>query len=186
MQVSVFIATTLDGFIARTNGDLDWLPNAEAEEEAEDYGYQTFFDAIDVLVMGRHTYETVRSFGEWPYGNKRVIVLSSRAIAIPPALTDHVTAHTATPTEIYQQLRAEGCQRVYIDGGQTIQGFLRASLVDDIIVSRMPVLIGSGIPLFGSVVADIHLRHLTTITFANGIVQTHYAVIKESSTDAAE
>lgn len=184
MQVSVFIATTLDGFIARANGDLDWLPNADAGNDTEDYGYQAFFDVIDVLVMGRHTYETVRSFGEWPYGDKRVIVLSSRAIAIPPTLTDHVTIQTATPAEIYQQLRAEGSQRVYIDGGQTIQGFLRAGLVDDIVVSRMPVLIGRGIPLFGPVAADIRLEHIATKAFANGIVQTHYAVIKESSTDA--
>ena len=179
MKVSIFIATTLDGFIARTNGDLDWLPNAETEDDAEDHGYQAFFDAIDVLVMGRHTYETVRSFGEWPYGDKRVIVLSSRAIAIPPALTDHVVAHTATPAEIYQQLSAEGIQRVYIDGGQTIQGFLRAGLVDDMIVSRVPVLIGSGIPLFGPITTDIRFRHLKTTTFSNGIVQTHYAVVRE-------
>lgn len=184
MKASVFIATSLDGFIARENGDLDWLPQPQAEGQGngEDYGFQEFMDSVDVLVMGRHTFEKVLSFekalsfGHWPYGDKRVVVLSSRPIAIPSNLPETVEAKSCSPAELVRQLSEQGAQHLYIDGGKTIQGFLNAGLIQQIIITRVPVLIGSGIPLFGSLDKDVKLQHIETRSFATGLVQSRYQV----------
>ncbi|QDT93117.1 dihydrofolate reductase family protein [Gimesia algae] len=180
MKVSVYIATSLDGFIARNNGALDWLPGIESADapEGEDYGYHEFMDSIDILVMGRKTFETVLSFeGDWPYGDKRMIILSSQTVSIPSKVSDTVESSSCTPAELIEKLSEEGFQHVYVDGGKTIQGFLKAGLIDELIITRIPVLIGSGIPLFGEADTDIKLRHLQTHTFPNGLVQSRYQVI---------
>ncbi|QDU16806.1 Dihydrofolate reductase [Gimesia maris] len=180
MKVSVYIATSLDGFIARKDGALDWLPGIESPEspEGEDYGYHEFMDSIDVLIMGRNTFETVLSFeGDWPYGAKRMFILSSQPITIPNELTDSVESSSSSPGELIEQLAKRGFQHVYVDGGKTIQSFLRAGLIDELIITRIPILIGSGIPLFGEADADIQLKHLETQTFSNGLVQSRYQII---------
>ena len=185
MKISVYIATSLDGFIAREDGALDWLPGTDGTEAGlekpdgsrEDYGYQALMDSVDVLVMGRHSYEMVLSFGDWPYGDKRVVVLSHQAIPIPPTIADTVSASSASPQEVVTQLQQEGLQHIYVDGGKTIQGFLRAGLIQELIITRIPVLIGQGIPLFGPLVQDIKLEHLNTQAYANGLVQSHYRVV---------
>lgn len=177
MQLSVYIATSLDGFIAREDGSLDWLPGGDGSEyeSDEDYGYNEFMDSVDVLIMGRHTFETVLSFGiEWPYGKKPVIVLSSQPLQIPEDLPSTVEPSSLSPVELVQKLTDQGYRRAYVDGGKTIQSFLNAGLITDMIITRVPILIGKGIPLFGPLAEDKNLHHVETQTFENGFVQSEY------------
>ena len=184
MKASVYIATSLDGFIARKDGKLDWLPGANGEEsnpeadQNEDYGFNAFMESIDVLVMGRNTYDMVQSFGKWPYGEKRVIVMSSNLVRIPKKLTETVSSKNCSPAELVQELAESGAKHLYIDGGKTIQGFLNAGLINEIIITRIPVLIGTGIPLFGPLDQDQKLRHIETRSFPNGLVQSRYEVVR--------
>ncbi|MCA9930974.1 MAG: dihydrofolate reductase [Anaerolineales bacterium] len=182
MKASVYIATSLDGFIARENGDLDWLPGAdgsqvEANPEDGDFGYSAFIESVDVLVMGRGTFEKVLSFGgAWPYGDKRVVVLSSRLTRLPDNLPQTVELKSGTPTDVVKELAASGAEHLYVDGGKTIQAFLNAGLIQELTITRIPVLIGSGLPLFGPVHKDLKLRHVETCVFSNGFVQSKYVV----------
>src|SRR3972149_6345223 len=121
VKVSVYIATSLDGFIARENGNLDWLLPGGGGENREDYGYKAFIDTVDALVMGRNTYEKVLTFSDWPYGTKPVVVLSSRSLAIPAHIAKSVETISCTPTELVSRLAARGAKHLYIDGGKTIQ-----------------------------------------------------------------
>jgi dihydrofolate reductase len=172
MTASVFIGTSLDGFIARPNGDLDWLP----EGGGEPHGYDEFIASVDVIVIGRNTFETVLGFEVWPYGNKRVVVLSSRPIDLSVVKGGVVEQMSGPPAEIVTKLAARGYDHLYIDGGITIQGFLRAGLIRRFIITRVPVLIGSGIPLFGSLPRDVRLRHLATRHYPSGLVQSEYVI----------
>jgi dihydrofolate reductase len=171
MKTSVFVGTSLDGFIARPNGAFDFLLGAEGEP----HGYEEFFATVDALLMGRNTYEVVLPFPKWPYGSKPVFVLSSRSLSPAPvgAVVEHVSG---SPGGVYAMLESRGFQHVYVDGGSVIQSFLRAGLVDRVVVTRVPVLIGTGIPLFGPVETDIPLRHVATRTLAGGAVQSEYAI----------
>lgn len=184
MKISVHIATSLDGLIARENGGLDWLPGAQEGDGAdgdsgdEDYGFKEFLDSVDVLVMGRNTYEAVLSFGQWPYGSKRVVVLASKPVEIPNGLAGTVESRSCSPAELVKDLAESGANHLYIDGGKTIQGFLNAGLIQEITITKIPVLIGSGIPLFGPLSADKRLNHLETRWFDNGFVQSRYQVIE--------
>lgn len=173
---SVYIAASLDGFIARKNGDLDWLMENEPDAAGEDYGYQEFMDTVDALVMGRNTYEKVLSFGDWPYGSTKVFVLSSRSLDLPERLPDTVSALSGSPHEIIRELADRGLNHLYIDGGKTIQGFLNAGLIQEITITRIPVLIGDGVPLFWPLEKDLKLEHLSTQSFDNGFVQSRYRV----------
>lgn len=176
-KVSVFIATSLDGFIARKNGDIDWLDDANATvPEGEDCGYQAFMASVDVLIMGRKTYEQVLSFGEWPYGQTRVIVLSQSPIKFPEHLPTCIAHSPETPPMLYNRLAKEGAQHLYIDGGVTIQRFLAAGLIDKLTITVIPILLGDGIPLFGSLAKDLQLTHLSSHTYDFGFVQLKYAV----------
>jgi dihydrofolate reductase len=177
MKASVYIATSLDGFIAREDGSVDWLPTGESAS-GEDYGYHKFMDSVDALVMGRNTFELVLSFGgDWPYGEKPVIVLTSRPLEIPDSIPDSVSVMSGPPAEIVQQLGERGYQHLYIDGGATLQGFIREGLIQTLIITTIPVLIGSGMPLFGTIPHDIHLRHMETRQFDNGLVQSKYEIL---------
>ena len=171
MKASVFIATSLDGFIARPDGRLDWLPPGGGEE----HGYEAFMATVDALVIGRMTYETVLAFDTWPYGEKPVFVLSSRPLAPPPAGAK-VERESGEPAAIVARLAARGLEHAYVDGGVTIQGFLRAGLIQRFIVTRIPILLGAGIPLFGPLPGDVPLRHVSTRALASGMVQSEYAI----------
>lgn len=177
MKASVYIATSLDGFIARENGDIDWLPGGGDDGSEEDYGYKEFMDTVDVLVMGRNTFDKVLTFHEWHYGNKPVVVLSSGAVNIPEHITQTVESMSCTPEELVRRLSERGARHLCVDGGKTIQGFLDAGLIQQLIITRVPILIGSGIPLFGPLKRDIQLRHIETRQFAIGLVQSTYEVI---------
>jgi dihydrofolate reductase len=167
----VFIGTSLDGFIARPNGDFDFLPAGGGEP----HGYHEFMATVDALVIGRKTFETVLAFDAWPYGDKPVFVLSTRPLAAAPAgaVVDHLSGE---PADIASQLDARGIAHVYVDGGVTIQRFLRAGLIQRLIITRVPVLIGDGIPLFGPTSRDIPLTHVATRQYASGLVQSEYVV----------
>ena len=177
-QCAVFVGVSLDGFIARPNGDLDWLMGEGGGDSAE-YGYNEFIAEIDAIVMGRRTFEKVLTLDKWYYGDKRVIVLSHQPTAVSAARAHgRLVEHTAgSPAEVVSKLAADGASRLYIDGGVTIQQFLRAGLIHRLIISRLPVLIGEGIPLFGTVPHDIRLRHATTRTYPGGMVQSEYDVV---------
>ncbi len=170
MSVSVFIATSLDGFIARPDGAIDWLPT----DNEEDHGFTPFMASIDAIVMGRNTYRVVESFGAWPYGELPVIVLTTQpsTLTLPPGA--RAEAMAGPPDEIVARLAARGLTKLYIDGGDTIQRFLVAGLVDRMIITRIPVLLGAGIPLFGALPHDVQWQHVATHTFAGGLVQSEY------------
>ena len=176
IKCSIFIATSLDGFIARKNGDLDWLPGSDGETGGEDYGFNEFFMSIDTIVMGRNTYELALTFKEWPYRGKNVIVLSSGFPKIPKHLVEGAEGTSSSPKELIHRLASSGSAHVYVDGGKTIQSFLQANLIQEMTITRIPVLIGEGISLFGPLVHDIKLQHISTRTFNNGFVQSKYKV----------
>jgi dihydrofolate reductase len=171
MKASVFIGTSLDGFIARANGAFDFLPPGGGEP----HGYDEFMATVDALVIGRKTFETVLAFDTWPYGEKPVFVLSTRTLAPAPpgAVVEHMSGD---PAEIVSQLAARGIQHIYVDGGITIQRFLQARLIQRLIITRVPILIGAGIPLFGALQRDISLKHVATRQYSSGLVQSEYVV----------
>jgi dihydrofolate reductase len=145
-KVSVFIGTSLDGFIDRANGDLDWMRGPEARAR-DNYGYNDFVPRIDAIVMGRKTFEKVLTFEPWPY-QKPVIVLTHRSLRIPARLRKRVETMSGSPKNIVERLAKRGLFRLYVDGGQTIQDFLSVGMIHELIVSRLPKLIGTGIPDF--------------------------------------
>jgi len=178
MKITVYIATSLDGFIARPDGDIDWLNNPDyVIENGDDMGYGALMQSIDAIIMGSSTYEKVLSFGiEWPYGETPVIVLSSRDLEIPTEIKNTVRLMKWDPAEIIQSLKAEGMKHIYLDGGKTVQNFLAAGLVSELIITRVPILLGEGIPLFGPISQDIHMTHVSTQAYSNGMVQSHYQI----------
>lgn len=173
----VFIAASLDGFIARQDGDISWLTNAVYAVQSEDFGIAKFYSSVDTLVMGRISYETALGFPEWPYSHLRVVVLSHSALVIPPVLVNKVEHMSGSPAEVAQRLEASGSHRVYVDGGKTIQGFLKAGLINEITLTTIPILLGGGFPLFGQLDHDIHMELLSSHAYPNGFVQTKYKVI---------
>lgn len=171
MPVSVFVGISVDGFMARPDGGLDWLP----EGGGEPHGYAEFLETVDALVIGRNTFEIVAAFETWPYGSKPVIVLSGRPLDLS-SVPGTVEQMAGAPAEIVARLAARGYYHLYVDGGITIQDFLRAGLVERLIITRVPVLIGEGIPLFGPLPEDVRLDHVVTRSFAGGLVQSEYRV----------
>ena len=175
MRASVFIGMSVDGFIARANGDLDFLPPGGGEP----HGYDEFIATVDALVIGRKTFETVLTFGAWPY-TKPVFVLSTRPLAAHPSGAV-VERMWGTPADIVSQLAARGIEHIYVDGGITIQRFLQAGLIQRLTITRVPVLIGTGIPLFGAIEHDIALTHIATRAYPSGLVSSEYAVVSRAS-----
>jgi dihydrofolate reductase len=178
MKLSVFVGTSLDGFIARRNGTYDFLPT----DGGDSNGYNEFIATVDAIIIGRKTFETVLAFPQWPYGKRRIVVLSSRAIdfsslrkRLPPGAV--VEQMSGSPVQIASRLASSGAQHAYVDGGITIQGFLCAGLIQRITITRVPVLIGEGIPLFASLPRDVKLRHIATQTYSSGLVKSEYEVV---------
>jgi dihydrofolate reductase len=175
VTASIFIGTSIDGFIARLNGQFDFLPT----DGGEPHGYNEFFASVDALVIGRKTFETVLAFPKWPYGKKPVFVLSTRPLDLSKVRGGVIEHISGPPAEIVSKLAARNFKHLYIDGGITIQEFLRAGQIQRLIITRVPVLIGEGIPLFGSLPHDIKLKHVETTSYASGLVKTEYTVIAE-------
>lgn len=182
----VFIATSVDGFIARSNGDIDWLTDTPGETPAGDSGYDEFFASVDHLLMGRGTYEKVLTFDRWPYGDRPVLVLSS---TLMPATQSPRSADAAPRVQVVRSLaeavaalNAAGAAHVYIDGGKVVQACLAADLVDDLTITRIPVLLGEGIPLFGALPGalpgDIRLETRAVAEIGAGMIQERYVVLR--------
>jgi dihydrofolate reductase len=172
MKASVFIATSLDGFIARENGAIDWLP----VDGGEPHGYTEFIATVDAIVIGRKTYETVLAFGGWFYGKTPVVVLSSKASELKAPEGANCDFMSGDPRDIVAALEQRGVKHAYIDGGITIQRFIEAGLIQRLIITRIPVLLGTGIPLFGPLSRDVPLTHVATKSFKGGLVQSEYAI----------
>lgn len=173
----------MDGFIARRDGDLEWLtdppqipdhPHASAHDGPNPpEAYEEFMAGIDHVVMGRGTYEKVLTFDSWPYAEKHVIVLGS---TMRVGADERVTVANSV-AEVLDLLEGRGARQVYVDGGLVVQEFLRRGLIDDVVITTAPVLIGEGIPLFGALGADVHLQHLGTSSGDSGMTSSHYRVI---------
>lgn len=179
VSVTVYIATSVDGFIARKDGDIGWLHEVGDPGEGVDYGYEALIERIDALVMGRLSYEKVLSLGEWPY-SKPVVVLSSSPIEVPEELKGKVEITLQGPTELVARLAERGWAQLYIDGGRTIRSFLQARLVDELTITTIPHLLGQGLPLFGGLNHETSLKHVRTESWRNGLVQSTYEVVHEA------
>jgi dihydrofolate reductase len=173
----VYIATSLDGFIADKNNEIGWLTEYPNPGKS-DFGYAEFSAGIDALIMGRKTYEMVRSFGVWPY-EQPVFVLSNTIREVPEELADKVKIISGKLDSMVRQLNASGLNNLYIDGGLAIQGFLNEDLIDELILSRIPVLLGDGAPLFGELQEELMFEHVETEVFDNGIVKSRYVRKRE-------
>lgn len=173
----VFMAMSLDGFVARADHSLDWL--MKQDTTGEDLGFERFNESIDGLVMGSGSFRTVLSFDEWPY-DKPVVVMSKSLgqDAIPDALRDKVRLTRLEPAELMASLSDEGWNRAYVDGGKVVQSFIRAGLVDDMVVTIIPILLGDGVRLFGEIDSDIDLELVSSASFPSGLVQSHYRLLQ--------
>lgn len=173
----VFIATSLDGFVARKDHQLDWL--MKQNPDGEDHGYDDFTASVDGIVMGRGSYQNVLSFGDWPY-SKPVVVMSKTLAQsdIPSELADKVCMTDLDPPELMQSLQKDGWSRAYIDGGKVVQSFVKCGLIEDFVLTIVPILIGDGRRLFGKVAGDIDLELIGVKYFKSGMVQTRYRVIR--------
>ncbi len=171
MKSIVFIGTSLDGFIARKDGDFDWLSQFANDEAI--HAYEEFINRIDAIVIGRGTFEKVLTFPSWPY-EKKVFVLSTTIKQVPDKVREKVTVLSMKPAELLSYLSSKGFSYIYIDGGNVIQRFLEDDLIDELIISKAPVLIGSGIPLFGWLGHDLKFDHIRTEIHSNGLVRSYY------------
>lgn len=175
---SAYMAVSVDGFIARPDGDIDWLMRpAYATDQMQGLTYEAFIATVDTLVMGRHTFEKALTFDSWPYTGTPVVVLSSRPLSLPDLLPkEEVRVIQQEPAALVAHLAAEGKRHLYIDGGQTIQRFLQAGLLNELTITYVPLLLGDGLPLFGVLGQEISLRLLAATPSPNGFVQVRYAV----------
>lgn len=172
----VYIAASLDGFIARENGGIDWLTEIP-NPDGGDFGFSKFMENIDAIVMGRNTFETVLTFGEWPY-SKPVFVYSTKLKELPGQIKGKGEIVQGAPNEVVSLLNSRGFKNLYIDGGITIQSFLNAGLIDELIITRIPVLLGRGIPLFGEAHNEQKFIHRRTEILNDMLVKSHYIRIK--------
>ena len=169
----VFIAQSLDGYIAGKNGEIDWL-HSIPNPENNDMGYNQLMDEIDAIIMGRTTFETVCGFEiEWPY-SKHVFVLSNTLKEVPGELTNKVSLLNGRPKEVLEKVRKQGYLKLYIDGGTTIQDFLKEDLIDELRITTIPILLGGGFPLFGDLSSTMEFDHVATKVFLDQIVQNCY------------
>lgn len=177
IKCSVYVGTSVDGFIAKPGGDIEWLERPEYSVSGmKGLRYEDFIATIDVLVMGRNSFEKAVSFSDWPYENTPVVVLSSRKLTVPDRLQGKVRVASGSPEQIVSMLAAEGKRHLYIDGGITIQRFLKARLINEITITLVPILLGEGIPLFGPIGGEQPLRLIDAVASDNGFVQVRYEV----------
>lgn len=183
MKCSVFIATSLDGFIATTDGGVDWLDtagNPDVDMGAEDMGFAALMESVDCLIMGRKCMEKIASFNltdeQWPYGNTRVIALSNSLSDVPDSVKGKVELMSGDIPNILTQLESEGHKHAYVDGGALISSFLNLKLINELIITKAPVILGEGISLFQNIQQSINLENPEAKAYPNGFVQVKYQV----------
>lgn len=172
MSNIVYIACSLDGYIARKDGNIDWLMDYPNPENS-DFGFSAFMERIDGILMGRQTFETVLSFGQWPY-TKPVYILSNTLKELPPEISNKAEIVQGKLSSILDVLNSRGIVNLYIDGGKTIQSFLELDLIDELIITRMPIILGSGIPLFTSMEREISFELASTEALTKDLVKSTY------------
>ncbi len=175
----VFMAMSLDGFVARKDHRLDWL--MKQKTEGEEHGFDEFQASVDGIIMGRGSYETVLSFGEWPY-TKPVVVMSKTLSQgdVSEELRGKVRITNLEPHALMNEVQGQGWSRAYVDGGKVVQSFIRAGLVSDIVLTTVPVLIGDGLRLFGELEQDIDLELTGSKAFESGLIQSQYRLVTRS------
>jgi dihydrofolate reductase len=184
MKCSVYIATSVDGFIAREDGSIDWLESSGNQDAAmgddADIGFNDFMSSVDCLIMGRNSMEMISSFNltpeQWPYKDARVIALSNTVKKPPENLKGNVEMYSGDLSALVEKLEQEGYEHAYIDGGKTIQAFLNLNLINEITITRIPILLGKGKSLFGKTTQEIKLENVKAKAFPNDFVQVHYRV----------
>ena len=173
-KVKLYIASSLDGYIAGENGSIDWLFSDA------DYGYTEFYNSIDTIFVGRKTYEQSLTFEEYPYKGKKVYVLTHRAEAKKEKKTYNVEyINDEIPKFVTSLIKQPiGNKDIWLlGGGEIVSLFLNADLVDEIILSVHPIILGKGIPLFNDIKKRVNLRLLESIPFKSGLVQLHYRIL---------
>ena len=168
----VYIATSLDGFIATSDGSIDWLDEIPNPSHS-DYGYAEFMKGIDAIVMGRNTFEKVLSFGDWVY-DKPVFILSNTLTELPQDILDKATIVRVEINKLIEQLNFQGYKNLYIDGGQIVQIFLKEDLIDEMIITTIPIILGDGFPLFGKLNKKLNFKHHKTEIYHQNLVKSHY------------
>ena len=169
----VFIARSLDGYIADKKGGLDWLQTVPNPGQL-DMGYEKFIQTVDAIVMGRNTFEVVCGFDmEWPY-KIPVFVLSRSLKSVPGKLAGKVELAKGTIAEILAHIHQKGYTRLYIDGGVTVQNFLKEDLIDELIITTIPILLGGGVPLFGELPGALEFEHVKSELYLDSLVQDSY------------
>ena len=182
-QNSVFIATSLDGFIADKNGGIDWLHSIPNLDHI-DMGYAEFTSGIDAIVMGRTTFETVCGFDiDWPY-EKPVFVLSHTLEQLPDELNGKAFLIKGSLNEIVEQIHQKGYYRLYIDGGKTIQGFLKEDLIEEMIITIIPTLLGGGAPLFSNLTNPMEFECTQSTVYLEKIVQNHFRRTRKKTSES--
>jgi dihydrofolate reductase len=171
LKTTVYIGTSLDGFIARKNGDIDWLTQFANDDAIR--AYEEFMSRVDAIVIGKGTFEKVLTFPSWPY-EKKVFVLSTSIKQVPDIVKDKITVLSMGPKELLNYLSEKSFSGIYVDGGKVIQSFLKEDLIDELIISKAPVLIGNGIPLFDYLNTDLKFKHINTHVSSNGLVRSYY------------
>lgn len=175
MPNMVYIATSLDGYIARTNGDISWLDEIPNPENS-DFGYSEFVRNIDAIIMGRNTFEKVLEFDDWPY-EQLVFVLSNTLKKVPEYLIDRVEIINGDLKTILEDLEKRDFKNLYVDGGKTIQSFLKEDLIDEMIITTVPILLGDGIPLFGHLDRDLKFK-CVKVELLGDLVKHYYERIR--------
>jgi dihydrofolate reductase len=171
-ETGAFLALSLDGFIAREDGSVGWLAQPE---DGGDGGFTEFLSSVDAMVMGRVTFEQVLGFDvPWPYEGTPVTVLSRTLADVPGELRDRAEVSALPPRELLDELGVRGAKRVYVDGGSVVRALLAEDLLDQLVLTRVPVLLGTGIPLFGPLERDVHWTHASTRALPGGLVQSRY------------
>lgn len=184
MKCSVFIATSVDGFIAKKDGGVDWLHTSGNSEvdmgDHSDMGWEEYIASIDCMIMGRKCMEVISKMNltdqQWPYGDLRIIVLSNTLNEAPENMSDKVEMYSGDINMLVSKLESEGHSHAYIDGGATIQAFINLELINEMTITRAPVLLGEGIPLFGETAKMIKLEQASATAFANDFIQVKYTI----------
>lgn len=186
MKCSVYIATSADGYIATLNGEVDWLHNAgnlEVEMGSEDMGFKDFMDSVDCMIMGRKCMEMISSMNltpdQWFYGDMRIVVLSNTVQEPPENLRGKVEMYSGDINKLISRLEKDGLMHSYIDGGRTITTFLNLGLVNEMTITKAPVLLGEGIPLFGKIKHRLKLENTEVKTFPNDFLKLSTALITQ-------